>query len=160
MKKVSYEPIGTIHSPFNDIKGMPIQPTGAEGIEGVLEIKPEFTEGLKDLDGFSHIILIYHFHKSENYSLTVEPFLDKKRRGVFSTRAPKRPNPIGFSIVRLIDVDGSRINIKDIDVLDGTPILDIKPYVPEFDHREVTSTGWLNKRAKEVNEKKSDDRFR
>ncbi len=160
MSKVTYEPIGTIHSPFKDIKGMPIQSTGAKGEEGYLEIKSEFAGGLKDIEGFSHIILIYHFHRSKNHSLTVEPFLGKNSRGVFATRAPKRPNPIGFSIVRLVDVDGSRVNIKDIDVLDGTPLLDIKPYVPEFDHRDVTSTGWLNKRAEEVTQKKSDDRFR
>ncbi len=160
MEKMCYEPIGTIHSPFKDIKGMPIQPTGAEGVKGHIDVDPRYKDGLKDIDGFSHIILIYHFHLSEDYSLTVKPFLDKKERGVFSTRAPKRPNQIGLSIVKLIDVDGTRINIEDVDVVDGTPLLDIKPYVPEFDDRRVERSGWLNKRAEGVNEVKSDERFR
>ncbi|MFW6142296.1 MAG: tRNA (N6-threonylcarbamoyladenosine(37)-N6)-methyltransferase TrmO [Candidatus Saliniplasma sp.] len=157
---ITYEPIGTVHSPYKDIEGMPIQPTGAKGVKGILKLKEEYTDGLKDLDGFSHIIILYHFHLSEVYSLTVEPFLDKEERGLFATRAPKRPNPIGLSIVKLLDVEGNTLEIEDVDVLDGTPLLDIKPYVPEFDHREVESIGWLGKNSDKVTDKRSDDRFR
>jgi tRNA-Thr(GGU) m(6)t(6)A37 methyltransferase TsaA len=96
MKKIVYQPIGTIHSSFTDIKGMPIQPAGAKGIQGTVEINSEYVDGLQDLKGFSHIILIYHFHLSKSYSLKVKPFMDENLRGVFATRAPKRPNPIGI----------------------------------------------------------------
>lgn len=158
--KIKYTPIGTIHSPYETIEGMPIQPTGAKGVKGSLKIDEEYVEGLKDLDGFSHIIILYHFHRCEGFQLTVKPFLDKQERGLFSTRAPKRPNPIGLSIVKLLDVEGNTVKVEDIDVLDGTPLLDIKPYVPEFDHREVEMTGWLSKSAEKVTEKRSDERFR
>ncbi len=159
MSDIIYRAIGIIHSPYKDIRGMPIQPTGAVGIDGYLEIYPEYGDGLKDLEGFSHIILLYHFHLAKGYSLTVKPFLDPEERGLFSTRAPKRPNPIGISVVRLTGVKENRVNVKDMDVLDGTPLLDIKPYVPEFDHREVRGTGWLTKTAADVSEKRSDGRF-
>ncbi len=159
MSEIIYRAIGTIHSPYKDIKGMPIQPTGAVGIDGYLEVNPEYRDGLKDLEGFSHIILPYHFHLSKNYSLTVKPFLDKEERGLFSTRAPKRPNPIGISVVRLTGVKENRVNVKDMDILDGTPLLDIKPYVPEFDHRDVSSTGWLTSTGVDVSKTKADGRF-
>ena len=159
MKKIVYEPIGIIHSPFKDIKGMPIQPTGAKGIAGTIEIYPEFAEGLKDLEGFSHMILIYHFHLSEGYSLTVKPFLDEHSRGVFATRAPKRPNPIGISVVRLKNITGNILNIEDVDIIDCTPLLDIKPYVPEFDVQEIEKIGWLSQKAEKVHKFKSDERF-
>ncbi|OGW52347.1 MAG: tRNA (N6-threonylcarbamoyladenosine(37)-N6)-methyltransferase TrmO [Nitrospirae bacterium RBG_13_43_8] len=159
MKKIVYEPIGIIHSPFKDIKGMPIQPTGAKGIAGTIEIYQEFAEGLKDLEGFSHIILIYHFHLSKGYSLKVKPFMDKNYRGVFSTRAPKRPNPIGISVVRLRKIEGNILNIEDLDIIDCTPLLDIKPYVPEFDVQEIEKIGWLSQKAEKVHKFKSDERF-
>src|SRR4030043_850248 len=159
MKKIVYEPIGIIHSPFKDIKGMPIQPTGAKGIAGTIEIYPEFAEGLKDLEGFSHIILIYHFHLSKGYSLKVKPFMDENLRGVFATRAPKRPNPIGISVVRLVRVEGNILRIENIDIVDGTPLLDIKPYVPEFDIAEERRIGWLSEKAKKVHKVKADERF-
>jgi tRNA-Thr(GGU) m(6)t(6)A37 methyltransferase TsaA len=159
MKKIAYKPIGLIHSPFKDIKGMPIQPTGAKGIAGTIEIYPEFAEGLKDLEGFSHIILIYHFHLSKGYSLKVKPFMDKNLRGIFATRAPKRPNPIGISIVRLVRVEDTIIHIEDIDIVDGTPLLDIKPYVPEFDVQEIEKIGWLSRKVKKAYKCKSDERF-
>ena len=107
MKKIVYQPIGTIHSPFQTIQGMPIQPAGAKGVQRTVEINPEYVDGLQDLDGFSHIILIYHFHLSKGYSLKVKPFMDENLRGVFATRAPKRPNPIGISVVRLVRVEGN-----------------------------------------------------
>ena len=159
MQEIRYKPIGIIRSPFEDINGMPIQPTGARGITGTVEVKPEYADGLKDVEGFSHIILIYHFHLSEGYSLKVKPFLDVRQRGVFATRAPRRPNPIGMSIVRLIKVEGCTLHIEDVDIVDGTPLLDIKPYVPQFDVREVEKTGWLFQKADKVHEAKSDERF-
>ncbi len=138
---------------------MPIQPSGAKGVRGHIEVFPEFVEGLKDLDGFSHITLLYHFHRSTDFKLTVIPFMDTEPRGLFATRAPKRPNPVGLSTVRLIKVDGNLVHIENVDILDGTPLLDIKPYVPEFDHQEGYRRGWLEKAGDGVQEKKSDDRF-
>jgi tRNA (adenine37-N6)-methyltransferase len=160
MEEIIYRPIGTIHSPFKDIKGMPIQPTGALDIAGTVEIESSYVDGLKDIEGFSHIILIYHLHLSERYSLRVKPFLDNHLHGVFSTRAPNRPNPIGISVVRLVKVEGCTLHIVDVDTVDGTPLLDIKPYVPEFDARKVERKGWLSKRADKVYKKKADERFR
>jgi tRNA-Thr(GGU) m(6)t(6)A37 methyltransferase TsaA len=112
---------------------MPIQPAGACGVRGTVEVFPEFCGGLDDLGGFSRIILVYFFHRSHGYALRVVPFLDDRERGVFATRAPRRPNPIGLSVVRLVAVQGCRLVIEDVDVLDGTPVLDIKPYVPSID---------------------------
>jgi tRNA-Thr(GGU) m(6)t(6)A37 methyltransferase TsaA len=159
MKKIVYEPIGVIHSPFRDTKGMPIQPSGAKGIAGTVEINPEYVEGLQDLEGFSYIFLIYHFHLSKDYSLKVKPFLDDKPRGVFATRAPRRPNPIGISVVRLLKIEKNILHIEDVDIVDGTPLLDIKPYVPDFDIHEVEKIGWLSKKVKKVHEVKADERF-
>jgi len=160
MKKIVYQPIGTIHSPFQTIQGMPIQPAGVKGIAGTVEINPEYVDGLQDLEGFSHIILIYHFHLARGYLLKVKPFMDENLRGVFATRAPKRPNPIGISVVKLVRVEGTILHIEDIDIVDGTPLLDIKPYVPEFDITGEKKLGWLSKKVKKVHEVKSDERFR
>ena len=155
-----FRPIGVIHSPFKNIQGMPIQPTGAAGIRGSIELRPDLAEGLKDLDGFSHIILIYHFHRVQGSMLTVVPFLDPQPRGVFATRAPKRPNPIGLSVVRLLSIKQATLYIEDLDILDGTPLLDIKPYVPEFDDRPSARAGWLDQAEGQVQNVRSDDRFR
>ncbi len=160
MEEITYRPIGIIRSPFQDTKGMPIQPSGARGVAGTVEILPEFAEGLNDLDGFSHIFLIYHFHLSQDYSLTVKPFLDDVSRGVFATRAPKRPNAIGISVVRLVKIEGCMLHIEDVDIVDSTPLLDLKPYVSAFDVREVERTGWLADRAKKAAEKEADERFK
>jgi tRNA-Thr(GGU) m(6)t(6)A37 methyltransferase TsaA len=122
-----------------------------------VEIFPEFEEGLQDLGGFSHIILLYHFHMATGYRLKVVPFLDTKPRGLFATRAPKRPNPIGLSVVRLVGIEKSLISIQDVDLLNGTPVLDIKPYVPEFDELTQVRTGWLE--AAKKRRVVSDDRF-
>ena len=157
---ITYRPIGVIQSPFKTTEGMPIQPPGAASIKGTVEIYAEYIEGVKDLDGFSHIILIYHFHKVAESKLTVIPFLDSKPYGVFSTRAPSRPNHIGLSIVKLLKIENNFLHIENVDILDGTPLLDIKPYVPEFDSREVTSVGWLEKVKEQVKNHKSDDRFK
>ena len=157
--KIEYRPIGVIHSPFKKREGMPIQPAGADGVRGTVEVFHEFTEGLQDLEGFSHIILLYHFHQSTDAALRVTPFMDSQPRGVFSTRAPKRPNPIGISVVKLIKIDGSSLHVENVDIIDETPLLDIKPYVPEFDHYPVDRIGWLEKALEGVREKRSDNRF-
>lgn len=158
--EIGYKPIGVVHSPFKDVKGMPIQPAGAQGIAGTVEIETEYAAGLKDIEGFSHVILIYHFHLAEGYSLEVEPFLDNELHGVFATRAPKRPNPIGISAVKLVRVEGRILHIEDVDILDGTPLLDLKPYVPEFDVRKAERIGWLSKARSIVNDTRADERFR
>jgi tRNA-Thr(GGU) m(6)t(6)A37 methyltransferase TsaA len=155
----SITPIGTIHTPFDDLEGMPIQPSGAAQVQGTIVMDKEYEQGLNDLEGFSHIILLYHFHRSKGYDLMVKPFLDDQKRGLFSTRAPRRPNPIGLSIVRLITRDRNRLTIKGIDVLNCTPLIDIKPYVPGFDAKDVTAIGWLEKSHEKATSLKSDDRF-
>jgi tRNA-Thr(GGU) m(6)t(6)A37 methyltransferase TsaA len=159
MMTIEYQPIGVIHSPFKQREGMPVQPTGAVGVKGTVGIYPEYRDGLADLDGFSHIILLYAFHASEGYDLKVVPFLDSVPRGLFSTRAPARPNPIGLSVVRLTRVEGASLHIENVDILDGTPLLDIKPYVPDFDDVSQVRLGWLEDVRKRVTSKRSDGRF-
>ena len=160
MSEIVLNPIGIIHSPFKDTKGMPIQPSAAKGIKGTIVMQQDYVKGLKDLDGFSHIILLYYFHLSVGYSLIVKPFLDDKLHGVFATRAPKRPNPLGISVIRLLDVQGNTLFIEDVDIVDGTPLLDIKPYVPEFDGIQTATIGWLSDKIKQGHHYKSDDRFK
>jgi tRNA-Thr(GGU) m(6)t(6)A37 methyltransferase TsaA len=138
---------------------MPIQPSGAIGVQGKIEVSPEYVDGLADLDGFSHIILLYVFDKVSQIQLTVKPFLDSTHRGVFATRAPTRPNPIGLSIVKLLRVKENTLYIENVDVLHGTPLLDIKPYVPGFDHYPQARIGWLEKIKQKIAETKADDRF-
>ncbi len=140
-------PIGVIRSPFTDKERTPIQPPRSQAT-GRVEVYPEYAEGLLDLEGFSHIILLYVFHCSSGYALSVEPFLDDQPHGIFATRYPCRPNQIGLSIVRLAARDSSTLTVEGIDVLDGTPLLDIKPYVPEFDHRDADRVGWYSRRSK------------
>jgi tRNA-Thr(GGU) m(6)t(6)A37 methyltransferase TsaA len=135
-------PIGTIHSPFRRTEDTPIQPCRSKAI-GEIEILKKYQEGLEDIDGFSHVILIYRFHKSRGYRLKVKPFLDEQLRGLFATRAPRRPNQIGLSVVRLLRRKGNILTVKGIDVIDGTPLLDIKPYVPDFETDEKIKIGWL-----------------
>ncbi len=159
MNNITYTPIGIIYSPFKEPKGMPIQPKGAKDIEGSVEIFEKYIKGLQNLDGFSHIILLYHFHLSKEYSLTVKPYLDNKSRGVFATRAPSRPNAIGLSVVKLGKIENNIIHIKNIDVVSGTPLLDIKPYVPQFNPDEECNIGWLNENISKLNKTKGDDRF-
>lgn len=160
MDTICYNPIGIIHTPFNNLEGMPIQPIGAIGIKGTIELKEEFVEGLQDLDGFSHIILIYHFHLVKGFSLKVIPFMDNEQRGIFSTRAPKRPNPIGISVVRLTKIEGGILHVENMDILDGTPLLDIKPFVSEFDAPEGDRIGWLRGAQNNVANIKADERFK
>lgn len=156
---IRYSPIGVIRSPFTQRPGMPIQAAFAGGAAGRVELRPEYAEGLKDLEGFSHLILVYHFHQSEGYQLQVRPFLDEAPHGVFATRAPRRPNAIGISTVRLERIEGTTLYVSDLDVLDGTPLLDVKPYVPQFDDRREVRIGWLEKRMGEAASRRADDRF-
>jgi tRNA-Thr(GGU) m(6)t(6)A37 methyltransferase TsaA len=156
---IAFNPIGIIRSPFRNPEDMPIQTSGALGVEGTIEMDPEYAAGLKDLDGFSHIVLLYHFHRSKGFSLETKPFMDDELRGVFATRAPRRPNPIGLSIVRLNSIEGCILRIQDVDMLDGTPLLDIKPYVPQFDAKPADRIGWLTGKAEAARERRSDSRF-
>lgn len=154
--KIEYEPIGTVHSPFTQRRGTPIQPSRSKAA-GTVEVFREYAEGLSDLDGFSHIILLCHLHQSTTYRLKIVPFLDTELRGLFATRAPNRPNPIGLSVVRLVDVRDNMLSIEGIDLLEGTPVLDIKPYVGEFDGRPDFRFGWLEAARKRTDV--ADDRF-
>jgi tRNA-Thr(GGU) m(6)t(6)A37 methyltransferase TsaA len=159
MSKINYTPIGIIRTPFKTPEETPIQPQGAVGVDATLEVFSEYVEGLTDLQGFSHIILIYHFHLAKPFSLQVQPFLDDKSHGLFATRAPSRPNPIGLSVVELIRIDKGLLHIRDIDVVDKTPLLDIKPYVPDFDVRAATRIGWLESKSQKVTKTSADGRF-
>lgn len=154
---IEYRPIGIVHSPFTEQHGTPIQPSRADGARGTVEVFPEFADGLRDLNGFSHIYLLCHLHRSTGYELTVVPYLDTVRRGLFATRAPRRPNPIGLSVVDLVEIEGNLLTVANIDLLDGTPVLDIKPFVGEFDDRGDIRTGWLA--SARLRSKRADDRF-
>jgi tRNA-Thr(GGU) m(6)t(6)A37 methyltransferase TsaA len=151
------EPIGVVHSPFKQSAGTPIQPAFAQGAEGTIEVFPKFNEALSDLEGFERIWLLCWLDRASEYRLKVKPYLDRQRRGLFATRAPSRPNPIGLSCVRLLSVEGNTIHVADIDILDGTPLLDIKPYVKKFDYFDVQRNGWLDAVPKE--DARADDRF-
>lgn len=153
------EPIGTIHSPYQTIEDMPIQPKGAATVTGHVLLNDQYIAGLQDIEGFSHIYLIYSFHQANRTELLTTPFLDKQQRGVYATRSPLRPNHIGISIVELTKVEGNRIEIKGVDILDGTPLLDIKPYVEKFDAVKNSTSGWLQASNKEIKNKRSDNRF-
>ncbi len=156
---IVYEPIGIIRTKYKNKAEVPIQPVFAKDSPGTLEIDQKFVEGLKDLEGFSHIYLIYHFHKSSSYKLKVTPFLDDEERGVFSTRAPQRPNAVGISVVKLVKISGNIIEIENADIIDKTPLLDIKPYIPEFDVFKKAQSGWLKNLSEKNENIKSDDRF-
>ena len=160
MKSITLHPIGTIRTPHKTLEGTPIQPPGARGIRGTIEVDTVFQEGLLDLKGFSHIYLLYLLHLSKGYCMTVKPFLDDALHGVFSTRAPRRPNPIGLSLIRLIDVIEGTLYVEDVDMVDGTPLLDIKPYVPDFDQPcGDICTGWYSGRSQNVKCARADKRF-
>jgi tRNA-Thr(GGU) m(6)t(6)A37 methyltransferase TsaA len=156
---ITFRPIGVIRTPFDQTEGMPIQATAAIGIAGRIELDPMFLEGLADLDGFSHLTLLYHLHLIDKPRLSVTPFLDDQTRGIFATRSPARPNPIGISTVRLIVISGSTIEIEDVDMVDRTPLLDIKPYVPAFDERDDVRVGWFADRLGGLAQARADDRF-
>jgi tRNA-Thr(GGU) m(6)t(6)A37 methyltransferase TsaA len=156
---ILFHPIGIIHSPFTEPEGTPIQPRFADGVAGHVEVFEEYEAGLADLEGFSHVHLIYHFHRSSGYSMRVIPYMDDSERGLFATRSPRRPNPIGLSVVRLERVEGRLLHVADLDVIDGTPLLDIKPFNPSVDHRGASSVGWMEGKAFSVRGGRADGRF-
>ncbi|MDF0534883.1 tRNA (N6-threonylcarbamoyladenosine(37)-N6)-methyltransferase TrmO [Shewanella yunxiaonensis] len=146
--KIEYSPIGIIHSPFLQQAGTPVQPSRANNAEGHIELLPQFLEGLEDLQGFSHIVLLCHLHQCNGFQMKVTPYLDDNQRGLFATRSPRRPNPIGLSVVELLSIDNNILHIRNLDLLDGTPVLDIKPYVGEFDQRAGARFGWFENAKK------------
>ncbi len=154
-----WRPIGTIHSPFVEPKGTPIQSTAGKAVRASVEVFPEYAEGLLDLEGFSHLILLYYFHRAAPYSLTVVPFMDSVPHGVFATRAPARPNPIGISVVRLLERRDNILEIQEVDILDGTPLLDIKPFISDVDVRRRSRKGWLSRRIHRLHRARDDARF-
>lgn len=157
---IRYASIGVIHTAFDDAEGMPIQPSVAADTRGIVELDAEYAPGLQDLEGFSHCILLYHFHGSgDDPSLTVQPFLDDDEHGLFATRAPKRPNSIGLSVVAVESVEDATLTVTGIDVLDGTPLLDLKPFVPEFDVPASTESGWIAASGDHTGREYADDRF-
>jgi len=156
---VAFTPIGLIRTPFASTAGMPIQAVVARDVPGTIELDPAYEVGLADLDGISHLILVYHLHLVRAPRLTVTPFLDDTPRGIFATRSPARPNPIGLSTVRLAAVRGTAIDVLDVDMVDGTPLLDIKPYVPAFDNRAGARAGWFEGVLDRLSSTTADDRF-
>jgi len=161
MNSLNLTMIGEINTPWTTIENMPIQPHGAEGVAGTIKIYDEFVEGLTDIEGFSHLILLYKLHKVTDYELSVIPFMDKQHRGIFATRSPKRPNAIGISTVELIRREGNLLYISGVDMLNGTPLFDIKPFYEKFDNRFNTRQGWLeNKDEEQIMTTRSDKRFK
>ena len=162
MDPVAFRPIGIVRTPFTESAGVPIQAVAAVGVAGRIELDPALVDGLDGLEGFSHLILIYHLHQVTATRLTVTPFLDEQPHGVFATRAPTRPNPIGISTVRLVavSVEAATIDIEDVDMVDGTPLLDLKPYVPPFDDRADARIGWYEGRLGSLADARADERFR
>lgn len=156
-KRFEIGQIGIIHSDFKEALGTPIQAAMAQGSEGWIEVNDKYLGCLKDLDGFERIWLIYWFDRAREFSPEVVPYLDTEKRGLFATRAPSRPNPIGISSVRLLKVEGNILRIADVDILDNTPLLDIKPYAPRFDHFKVNRCGWLDRIDR--GDHSADDRF-
>ncbi len=156
---ISYNPIGYFRTPFTEVKGMPIQPLGANDVEGRIELLPEYRTGLKDLEGFSHVIVLSHLHEIQGYDLMVKPFLDTKQHGIFATRSPKRPNPVGLSVMRLQQVTAEGVLLRGVDVLDRTPVIDIKPYVADFDICDADRFGWFEGKSSNALHHRSDERF-
>jgi tRNA-Thr(GGU) m(6)t(6)A37 methyltransferase TsaA len=158
MEPVTYTPIGVVRAPFTALAGMPIQTVAAKGVVATIEIEPSYTQGLKDLAEFSYLLILAHLHLMQGYQLEVTPFMDTQPHGVFATRSPRRPNPIGLSIVRLVRVEGGTLHIEEIDLVDGTPVLDIKPYVPTLDDRPAERTGWFADNVHKVHSIRADNR--
>jgi tRNA (adenine37-N6)-methyltransferase len=156
---ITYTPIGYFRSPFAEVSGMPIQPVGGVHFRAEIEILPEFRGGLKDLEGFSHVFVLSHLHRIQGYDLIVKPFLDNEPHGIFATRSPKRPNPIGLSVMRLKEVTAETVIVEGIDVLDQTPVLDIKPYVADFDCCDADRFGWFAGKSANAVHHRSDERF-
>jgi len=158
--EIIFKPIGVIHTPFPEPAGIPIQGALRTDMEGDVEVYPEYQDGLKDIEGFSHLILIYHFHQAASFSLISKPFLDDTPRGVFSIRGPRRPNPIGMTVVRLLSIKDNKLHFAGVDMVDGTPLLDIKPYFPDIDAHETSRLGWMGDKLKSRGKTtKADSRF-
>ena len=149
IKEIKLKPIGIIHTLYKEPKGIPIQGKFKKGVTGQAELFPKYKKGLKDIEGFSHIILIYYFNRSKDEKLISRPFLEDRERGIFAIRSPHRPNHIGFSIVKLEKIKNNIITFSEVDMLDNTPLLDIKPYILHFDSRKHVKNGWLDKHFKE-----------
>jgi tRNA-Thr(GGU) m(6)t(6)A37 methyltransferase TsaA len=147
-KEIKLKPIGIIHTPYKEPKGIPIQGKFEKSVTGIIEIFPEYKEGLKDLEGFSHVILIYYFNRSKEAKLIGKPFLEDEEHGIFAIRSPHRPNHVGFSIVKVEKVKGNKVTFSEVDILDDTPLLDIKPYVTHFDSRKNVKNGWVERHFK------------
>jgi len=156
---ICYTPIGVIRTPHTAIAGMPIQPVGAMGVAGTIEIYEPYRQGLADLEGFSHILLLYHLHEIKGCELLVKPYLGDSLHGIFATRSPKRPNPIGISVLRLAGCDREKVFVENVDMLDNTPILDIKPYIPAFDALRAERIGWFEGVVQNAAELRADERF-
>ncbi len=159
LESIAYQVIGVVRSPHTTFEGMPLQSVAAPEVRGQIEIHPSLVAGLADLEDFSHVHVITHLHRGAPGGLTVVPFLDDTPRGIFATRSPRHPNPIGLSVVRLLAVRGATLDIAGVDLLDGTPVLDLKPYVPAFDAVAAERTGWLGRAAHRVHEVRADARF-
>lgn len=160
MADIIFKPIGIIHTPHVTKENMPIQPLGAKGVKARVELNTKYADGLMDLEGFSHAILLYHLHESNGYDLHTKPFMDDVKHGVFATRAPRRPNAIGMSTVKILGINGNILHVEDVDILNGTPLIDIKPFFSKFDNRLEAASGWLDEKWQEKNMTfKSDDRF-
>ena len=140
--KYVFQPIGFIYSPHKEISKTPIQPVFCNDIEGRVVLETEYADGLRGLEGFSHIYLFYYFHESKKVCLQLKPYLMDQEQGIFATRAPHRPNKLGMSLVRLVNIKDNVLHVKDIDIIDGTPLFDIKPYIKRFDSRENVKSGW------------------
>jgi tRNA-Thr(GGU) m(6)t(6)A37 methyltransferase TsaA len=151
MNEIIIKPIGIIHSPYSNSTGIPIQGKFKKEAEAYAELLPEYETGLKDLEQFSHAILIYHFHQQKEEKLIAQPYLEKVDHGIFAIRSPYRPNKIGFSIVKISKIEQNKLYFTEVDVFDGTPLIDIKPYVEYFDKRENVKSGWVKKHFQKEN---------
>lgn len=161
LETIQINPIGIIYTPHKDVKNVPIQPIAADEYEGRIELLPEYVDGLKDLEGFSHITLFFHFHKIKGFELQVIPFMDTVKRGIFACKSPKRPNAIGLSTVKLIRIENNILYIQQVDILDGTPLIDIKPFFPKYDNRIDAKAGWLDAKGNiPLENMRADERFK
>jgi len=148
MDQITIQPIGIVHSPYKEDSKTPAQGIFKPDTQAVIELDENFAAGLKDLDGFSHAIILYHFHQSQKQVIQGAPLLESDSHGIFAIRSPYRPNHIGMSIVKIQKIQGNKLFFTEVDILDNTPVIDIKPYVKYFDRRENTTAGWLEKHFK------------
>jgi len=157
---IHFKSIGVVHSPYKTVENMPIQSSASKDVEAEIEVFDKYKEGLSDLEGFSHIYVIFFLNMVKEPKLKVVPFLDTVERGIFATRSPARPNPVGLSLVELISVNDNIIKIRGVDMLDGSPVIDIKPYVPDFEKSENVRKGWFEGKSHKAEEILSDKRFK